>query len=57
MQKIGTIGITEYAQKALGDVVFVELPSAGTEVAKHGGRHPFSLEAYRTLLTMTVPIS
>lgn len=35
-QKIGTIGITEYAQKALGDVVFVELPTAGTEVAKHG---------------------
>jgi glycine cleavage system H protein len=36
IQKIGTIGITEYAQKALGDVVFVELPTAGTEVAKHG---------------------
>ena len=33
---IGTVGITEYAQKALGDVVFVELPSAGTEVAQGG---------------------
>jgi glycine cleavage system H protein len=28
-----TIGITEYAQDALGDVVFVELPEAGTPVA------------------------
>jgi len=43
-QKIGTIGITEYAQKALGDVVFVELPNAGTEVAKHGDLSaPFGL--------------
>ena len=25
----GTIGITDYAQKALGDIVYVELPSGG----------------------------
>jgi glycine cleavage system H protein len=29
---IVTIGITEYAQDALGDVVFVELPEAGVSV-------------------------
>jgi len=28
-----TIGITEYAQDALGDVVFVEMPEAGASVA------------------------
>ncbi|MEL6893437.1 MAG: glycine cleavage system protein GcvH [Actinomycetota bacterium] len=28
-----TIGITDYAQDSLGDVVFVELPDVGTEVA------------------------
>jgi glycine cleavage system H protein len=28
-----TIGITEYAQDALGDVVFVEIPEQGTAVA------------------------
>lgn len=28
------IGITDYAQKQLGDVVFVELPEVGKEVAK-----------------------
>ncbi|WP_262695874.1 glycine cleavage system protein GcvH [Kordiimonas aquimaris] len=31
---IATIGITDYAQKALGDVVFVELPEVGTSFAK-----------------------
>lgn len=28
------VGITDYAQDQLGDVVFVELPSEGTEVSK-----------------------
>jgi len=27
-----TVGITDYAQNALGDIVFVELPEAGREV-------------------------
>ncbi|MBV1707707.1 MAG: glycine cleavage system protein GcvH [Hyphomicrobiales bacterium] len=31
---IGTIGITDHAQQALGDVVFVELPKTGTKVAR-----------------------
>lgn len=31
---VATVGITDYAQKALGDVVFVELPEIGTEIAK-----------------------
>ncbi len=29
-----TVGITQYAQEQLGDVVFVELPSAGKKVEK-----------------------
>ena len=29
-----TIGITDFAQGQLGDVVFVELPAEGTELAK-----------------------
>lgn len=33
---LGTVGITDYAQKALGDVVFVELPQVGDSVAKGG---------------------
>jgi len=32
---VGTIGITQYAQEQLGDVVFVELPKVGAKVTAH----------------------
>ena len=32
--KIATIGITDFAQEQLGDVVFVELPAVGDKVTK-----------------------
>ena len=32
-ESVATIGITDYAQKELGDVVFVELPKLGDHVA------------------------
>ena len=32
---VATIGITDYAQDALGDVVYVDLPSVGLEVIAH----------------------
>ncbi|WP_137178850.1 glycine cleavage system protein GcvH [Roseomonas sp. AR75] len=31
---IATVGITDHAQNALGDVVFVDLPEAGRDVAE-----------------------
>ena len=31
---IGTVGISDYAQKQLGDVVFVELPEVGASFGK-----------------------
>ncbi|WP_395447006.1 glycine cleavage system protein GcvH [Aminobacter sp. UC22_36] len=31
---IATVGITDYAQEQLGDLVFVELPETGRKVAK-----------------------
>ncbi len=31
-----TIGITHFAQEALGDIVYVELPAPGTAVEAHG---------------------
>ena len=33
---IGTVGISDYAQQQLGDVVFVEVPEVGRTVAKGG---------------------
>ena len=32
--EIGTVGISQYAQEQLGDVVFVDVPAAGRKVAK-----------------------
>ena len=31
---IGTVGITDHAQKQLGDLVFVDLPAVGKKIAK-----------------------
>lgn len=32
---VATVGITDHAQSALGDVVFVEVPDVGRKVAQH----------------------
>jgi glycine cleavage system H protein len=31
---VGTVGISQYAQEQLGDVVFVDVPKAGRKIAK-----------------------
>ena len=33
---VGTVGITDYAQQQLGDVVYVELPEPGKQLSKSG---------------------
>lgn len=33
---IGTVGVTDFAQSQLGDVVFVELPEVGAQVEQGG---------------------
>jgi len=33
--QIGVVGITDFAQKQLGDVVYVELPEVGTQLEFH----------------------
>ncbi|WVQ73499.1 glycine cleavage system H protein [Cryptococcus sp. DSM 104548] len=52
---IGTIGITNYAQKALGDVVFVELPSEGSEVAQ--GETVGAVESVKAASDIYAPVS
>ncbi|WP_455476381.1 glycine cleavage system protein GcvH [Bartonella sp. B17] len=32
--QVATVGITHYAQEQLGDLVFVDLPQSGTQLAK-----------------------
>ena len=52
---IGVIGITDYAQGELGDVVFVELPQKGKHVKQH---ETFgSIEAVKAVSDLFAPIS
>lgn len=50
---VATVGITDYAQGELGDVVFVELPGAGTEVRKKGTCG--TIEAVKTVADLYAP--
>ena len=50
-----TIGITDFAQGQLGDVVFVELPTEGTELAKE---NTFGVvESVKTVSDIYAPVS
>lgn len=49
------IGITDFAQDELGDIVFVELPSVGAELT---AGEPFgSVESVKTVSEMYAPLS
>ena len=52
---LGTIGITQYAQEQLGDVVFVELPKAGRKVAK--GEACAVVESVKAASDIYAPVS
>jgi glycine cleavage system H protein len=53
--EIGTIGVTDFAQGELGDVVFVELPAVGTAV-KAGD--PFgTIEAVKAVSELYAPVT
>jgi len=53
--EIATIGITDYAQKELGDIVFVDVTSEGETLA--AGDVFGTIEAVKTVSDMTLPIS
>ena len=50
---VATIGITDYAQHELGDVVFVELPAAGT--ALRTGKTFSSVESVKAVSEIYAP--
>jgi glycine cleavage system H protein len=51
----GTVGITDYAQDQLGDIVYVELPSIGQEVQQ--GKEMGSIESVKAVADLYSPIS
>ncbi|KAL6063448.1 Glycine cleavage system H protein [Balamuthia mandrillaris] len=52
---IGTVGITDHAQDALGEVVFVDLPKTGTDVS--AGDSIVSVESVKTVSDVYAPVS
>jgi glycine cleavage system H protein len=52
---IGTVGITDYAQDQLGDVVYVELPAVGAEFTK--GEQAAVVESVKAASEIYAPVS
>lgn len=50
-----TVGITDYAQAQLGDIVFVEVPPAGTQVDK--GKEAAVVESVKAASDVYAPVS
>jgi glycine cleavage system H protein len=50
-----TVGITDYAQAQLGDVVFVEVPPAGTQVEQ--GKEAAVVESVKAASDVYAPVS
>ena len=53
--KTGTVGITDYAQNSLGDIVFVELPKVGDAV--EAGKIFGSVESVKAVSDLYSPVS
>src|SRR5215469_11852834 len=51
----GTIGITDHAQKELGDIVYVDLPKAGSMTEK--GKTIGSVESVKAVSDIFSPVS
>jgi glycine cleavage system H protein len=52
---IGTVGITDYAQNSLGDIVFVDLPKVGDSV--EAGKSFGSVESVKAVSDLFAPVS
>lgn len=52
---VGTVGVSEYAQKELGDVVYVELPKVGKAV--RAGEEAAVLESTKAAADVYSPVS
>ena len=52
---VATVGITQYAQEQLGDIVFVEVPGTGTKVTK--GSEAAVVESVKAASDVYAPVS
>src|SRR3954462_1621108 len=52
---VATIGVTDHAQRELGDIVFVELPKVGSKVTS--GQSFGTVEAVKTVAELYAPVT
>ncbi len=52
---VGVVGISDHAQKELGDIVYVDLPKVGTQVEK--GKTLGSVESVKAVSDVYAPVS
>ena len=52
---VATVGISEYAQQEIGDIVFVELPKIGTQVTM--GQNCCVIESLKSASEIYAPVS
>ncbi|HVA33643.1 MAG TPA: glycine cleavage system protein GcvH [Candidatus Baltobacteraceae bacterium] len=52
---VATIGITDYAQNSLGDIVYVELPKVGAKIAQFG--NVGVIESVKAVSDLFTPLS
>lgn len=53
--EIGTIGITDHAQDAMGDIVYVDLPNVGAKI--EAGKSLGSVESVKAVSDVYSPVS
>ena len=53
--EVGTVGISDYAQSQLGDIVFVDVPESGKQIAK--GDEAAVVESVKAASDVYTPVS
>lgn len=54
-EEIGTIGISDFAQEQLGDILYVDIPEEGTEVV--AGEEFGQIESAKSMSSLVAPVS
>ncbi|MEI9813979.1 MAG: hypothetical protein WDO18_15640 [Acidobacteriota bacterium] len=52
---MATLGITDYAQQQLGDIVFVDLPKAGAQIEQ--GKELGTVESVKSVSELFAPVT
>ncbi len=54
-EEIGTIGISDFAQEQLGDILYVDIPEEGTKIV--AGEEFGQIESAKSMSSLVAPVS